>query len=40
MRGPAPTRDEILGLLDQVLKDDVGSFPADLDGSEKESGEL
>ncbi|MFI9553649.1 hypothetical protein [Nonomuraea endophytica] len=31
-RGPAPTRDEVHELLDQVLKDDVGFYPADLDG--------
>ncbi|TMR99584.1 hypothetical protein [Nonomuraea basaltis] len=36
VRGPAPTRDEVHDLLDQVLKDDIGFYPADLDGSESE----
>jgi hypothetical protein len=39
VRGPAPTRDEVHELLDQVLKDDVGFDPADLDGSESEDVE-
>ncbi len=39
VRGQAPTRDEVLELLDQVLKDDVGFSPADLDDSESEDGD-
>ncbi|SDL75830.1 hypothetical protein SAMN05421874_128117 [Nonomuraea maritima] len=37
VRGPAPTRDEVRELLDRVLKDDIGFFPADVDGEGEDS---